>query len=125
MTTRDLVIIGGASDDRLERLIDYHELLLSSCDEDDEACFGKSGLAGIIISCGDTTTISSETKDKILKAGVPALFVSEDTAMTEKIILKAFESTKMQLYDTVKHDEIVSLFEEHFEFEKFLDAFNL
>ena len=123
--TRDLVIIGGASDDRLARLIDYHLLLLSSCDEEDEECFGNSGLAGIIISCGDTTTISSETKERILEAGVPALFVSEDTAKTEKIILKAFENTKMQLYDTIKHDEIVSLFEEHFEYDKFLECFGL
>ena len=125
ISARDLVIIGGASEDRINRLIEYHQQLIASCDDADDGSFGGCGLAGIVISCSDTTTISDAVKKKISEADVPALFVTEDTATTEKIILKAFESTKMQIFDTVKYREIENLFAEHFEYDKFLDTFGL
>ena len=46
-------------------------------------------------------------------------------ATCEQKLLKIYESTKLQVYDYNKIEEIEKLYREHFDIQKFLDTFNI
>ena len=53
------------------------------------------------------------------------MYVNEDTATAEKLILETYENTKLQVYEKSKMKEVETLFEDHFDFQKFLDTFSI
>ncbi len=109
--SRDIVIIGSGSKDRIKKIVEHSKKL-------------SSPLGGIIISCSrEGIGIKEENKKRIEDAGIPALIVEDDTEAVERKLLYCFENTKIQLYDDTKIKEIEDMFEKHFEFDKFLDIF--
>ena len=110
----DIVIIGSTSQKRKSKILN---LKINSS--------GNGKIGGIILTSGLPGKLDSETENQIIKAGIPAIYVEEDTALAEQIVLKAFENTKLQLFDTNKIKKIKLLFENHFDTEKFLDSFSL
>jgi len=111
---RDIVILEASSRLRLRSLLDYHRRL-----------GGQGGLGGLIFSCGFTEALDGESREAVLQAGLPALYVQEDTAAAERKLLEIYEGTKLQLYDLQKVAEIERLFERYFDLEKFLDTFKI
>ena len=77
----------------------------------------------MILTCGETEQVEAEVRDELVRAGLPALYVWEDSAATEERLFRLYENTKLQVYDTGKIAEIEQLFEEHFDSERFLDLF--
>ena len=124
LTARDLVIIGSNSDKRISKLIEYNKHLENTIPENTN-CFNKKGLSGIILTCGETEDISKKTRKKLIESRIPTLLVKEETADTEKIVLKAFENTKLQLFDSFKYQEIAGLFENHFNIEALFETFDI
>ncbi len=109
--SRDIVIIGSGSKDRIKKIVDHSNKL-------------SAPIGGIIISCSrDEIKVKEENKKRIADAGIPALIVEDDTEAVERKLLYCFENTKIQLYDDNKIKEIENMFEEHFEFEKFITHF--
>ncbi len=109
--SRDIVIIGSGSKDRIKKIVDHSRKL-------------SSPIGGIIISCSrDEIKVKEENKKRIEDAGIPALIVEDDTEAVERKLLYCFENTKIQLYDDNKIKEIENMFEEHFEFDKFITRF--
>ena len=108
----DVLIISASSTPRLRQILDYH------------AAIGhRGGIAGLILTCGETEPVEDEVRDALIGAGLPALYVREDSAATEERLFRLYENTKLQVYDTGKIAEIERLFEEHFDTERFLDVF--
>ena len=83
----------------------------------------KGHLGGLILTSASMYTLSIEIEKMILDAGIPVFVVNEDTAAAEKILLDAYTNTKLQVYDENKITEIKQLFEEHIDFQKFIDTF--
>lgn len=111
LKSRDIVIVGSGSKDRLKKIIEYSNKL-------------SEPLGGIIISCSrEEIGIKEKNKQRIEEAGIPALIVEENTEAVERKLLYAFENTKIQLYDNTKIKEIEDMFEKYFEFDKFIDLF--
>lgn len=109
--SRDIVIIGSGSKDRIKKIVEHSNKL-------------SSPIGGLIISCTrDGVRVKEDNIKRIEDAGIPALLVEDDTETVERKLLYCFENTKIQLYDDKKIKEIEQMFSEHFEFEKFLDHF--
>ena len=117
-TNGDCILIGSTSSARLASIIEYDKKLKS---------VGKNakGLGGIILTCGKSVPLKQDNINKIIKAGIPAIYVQEDSASSEMIVSDCFNSTKLQIFDDEKIERIVSLFNNHFEIEKFIKAFSL
>jgi len=108
----DIVLLGSASHSRKTKLLSYHRTL-SKLD----------ALGGLILTCGAMTPLDGDIENEIRESGIPCLFVQEDTASAEKIILDLFESTKLQLFDLEKVKTVERLFSEHFDMERFKRTF--
>lgn len=108
----DVLIISASSTPRLRQILDYHAAIRH-----------RGGIAGLILTCGETEPVEAEVRDEMIRAGLPALYVREDSAATEERLFRLYENTKLQVYDTGKIAEIEQLFEEHFDIERFLDVF--
>ncbi|MFP4363171.1 MAG: AAA family ATPase [Spirochaetia bacterium] len=106
----DLVVIGSGSERRIKNIIEYNKQMTGS-------------IGGLIITCGDASPVSDSLEKDILAAGIPTLFVSDDTATAEQRVLKSFENTKIQPYDAKKMREIEEMFEIYFDMDKFLDMY--
>ncbi|MBA7577736.1 hypothetical protein ES708_19589 [subsurface metagenome] len=83
------------------------------------------GLGGVILAGGNYVTLDSQIKKDIAAAALPALYVPEHMAICEQKLLKIYESTKLQVYDNNKIEQIEKLYREHFDMQKFLDTFNI
>ena len=83
----------------------------------------KGHLGGLILTSASMYDLSTEIENMILDAGIPVFVVDEDTAAAEKILLDAYANTKLQIYDENKIKEVKQLFEEHIDFQKFIDTF--
>ncbi len=108
----DVLIIGASSTPRIHLILEYHAAILR-----------RGGIAGVILTCGETEAVDAGARDALIRAGVPALYVREDSAATEERLFRIYESTKLQVYDTGKIAEIERLFEEHFAIDRFMDVF--
>ena len=120
LENKSLILIGITSKITIMNIIKYQKRTLSRI-----ANSGKNGIAGFILTCGDAYKIDPHLKKAIEESGIPALIVNTDTAGAEKTILDCFESTKLQLYDSTKINEVRNLFTEHFDTEKFIDSFKI
>lgn len=119
----DIVLIGSVYDRRIPHIIAYHKHLrrYGTVTYDGE----KQGLGGLILTCGDRAPFDERIRKNLEKADLPAVYVQQSTAVTEKLILNAFQSTKLQEYDDHKIKEIGELFENHFDIDKFFDSFDI
>ena len=82
-------------------------------------------IGGLILTCGRTDTVDPDVQKEILRTGVPALMVKDDTASAERKVIDISENTKLQTYDTKKIKEIEDMFEAHFRMDKLLDIFQI
>ncbi len=110
---RDIAVLASGSHRRLKRIIDYNTSLPSE------------KLGGIIITCSNDTMPDDESKQLLANSCLPAIAVKTDTADTDATLYKCFSNTKIQLYDKMKHEQIVKLFAEHFDAERFIKAYEL
>jgi hypothetical protein len=111
----DVVLLGAASHSRKTRLLSYNRTLRRV----------GSTLGGVVLTCGKTTPLDPEIEREIVAAGVPAVYVQEDTATAEQRIQTCFENTKLQVYDADKVRHVEELFSRHFDVEKFLHTFRI
>ncbi len=110
---RDIAVIGAGSHTRLQRILDYNQSL------PDEK------LGGIILTCS-TDKMPDKTQEKMLaNSCIPTIAVPNDTAESDALLYKSFTNTKLQLYDKMKHQLIVDLFNEHFDAKRFIRTFGL
>ncbi len=114
LRSRDIAVIGAGSHTRLKRIIDFNTRLPDS-----------EKLGGIILTCATDRMPDSTATEWLAQSGIPALVVSQDTADTDMTLHKCFNNTKLQLYDKKKHQQIVDLFAEHFDAERFIRAYGL
>ncbi len=117
----DCILIGSTSRERLASIIEYDGRLRTP---DGSGNCGR-GIGGIILTCGKTTPLNRNSVETLEKSGIPALYVQEDSASTELIVSQCFNTTKLQIYDNEKIEQIVNLFEDYFDMEKFIEAFSL
>jgi uncharacterized protein len=84
-----------------------------------------TGLGGLILTGGSYVRLDNAVRNDIEKAEFPAMYVQEHTAIAERKLLEAFESTKLQTYDAAKMADIERMFDQHFDLAKFLDTFGI
>ena len=106
----DIILLAIMSRNRRSRILKY-------------AAEMKGHLGGLILTSASMYDLSTEIENMILDAGIPVFVVDEDTAAAEKILLDAYANTKLQIYDENKIKEVKQLFEEHIDFQKFIDTF--
>jgi BioD-like phosphotransacetylase family protein len=110
---RDIALIGAGSHRRLKRIVEFNESLPGE------------KLGGVILTCSSAKMPDAETMELMANSCLPAIAVPQDTADTDLTLYKCFTNTKLQLYDRIKHELIVKLFEEHFDAERFIHSFGL
>jgi hypothetical protein len=106
----DILLIAIMSRNRRSRILRY-------------AAKMKGRLGGIVLTSARMYALSEEIESMILDVGIPAFVVEEDTAGAEEILLDGYANTKLQVYDKNKVEEVKQLFEEHIDFQKFIDTF--
>ena len=110
----DVVLLGAASRSRRSKLLMYQRAL------------GKGReIAGIILTCGHTTPLDPQIEEQIRASGIPTIYVQEDTAEAEEKIIQAFETSKIQVYDCLKYENVKKLFTEHFNYRHLREILNL
>ncbi len=110
---RDVAVIGAGSHRRVKQIIEYNNAL------PDEK------LGGLVLTCANDTMPDEETVGLLSQSCLPAIAVQQDTADTDAKLYKCFSNTKLQLYDKKKHQQIVDLFAEHFDTERFIRSYGL
>ncbi|MCK4543530.1 MAG: AAA family ATPase [Spirochaetales bacterium] len=108
----DVVLIAAGSKNRRSRVLNYAKRM-------------KGTLGGLILTCGESTPLWPEIESQIRESGIPAIYVQEDTAIAEQKIFDAYTNTKIQIFDEEKIRLVNKLFEDHLDFDKFIDTFNL
>jgi BioD-like phosphotransacetylase family protein len=111
---QNVVIIGAGSKNRLKRIIEFNRSQPK-----------RKKLAGIVLTCGESTDLYEESRIALENSDVPGLYVNEDTAQAEDLIKMAVENTKIQVFDKHKYEEIKTLFQEHFDFERLVEELQL
>ena len=106
----DILLLAIMSRNRRSRILKY-------------AAEMKGHLGGLILTSASMYDLSTEIENMIRDGGIPVFVVDEDTAAAEKILLDAYANTKLQIYDENKVEEVKQLFEEHIDFQKFIDTF--
>lgn len=106
----DIILIAIMSRNRRSRILKY-------------AAKMKDRLGGLVLTSARMYTLSEEIENMILDVGIPAFVVEEDTAGAEEILLDGYANTKLQIYDEHKVEEVKQLFEDHIDFDKFIDTF--
>jgi BioD-like phosphotransacetylase family protein len=112
----DLLLIGIASGDRLEKIIAWNNSLRER---------DGRGLGGIILTCADAACPQEQTQKAIADSGIPAFCINEDTAKAEHIVESCIENTKIQLYDQDKFEKVQAIFDQYFDLDKFLWSLRL
>lgn len=110
----DVVLLGAASRSRRTKLLMYQRALGK----------GKE-IAGLVLTCGQTTPLDPQIEEQIRESGIPTLYVQEDTAAAEEKIRRAFESSKIQVYDSKKYRTVQKLFTDYFDFGKLREVLDL
>jgi dethiobiotin synthetase len=110
---RDIAVIGAGSHRRVKRIVEFNQSL------------PEDKLGGIILTCATDKMPDAETMGLLANSCLPAIAVPQDTADADATLYKCFSNTKLQLYDKMKHHQIVDLFTEHFDAERFIRAFGL
>jgi BioD-like phosphotransacetylase family protein len=110
---RDIAVLGAGSHTRLKRIISFN------------AALPEAKLGGIILTCATDKMPDTNATEWLRQSGIPSIVVSRDTADTDMTLHKCFSNTKLQLYDTMKHQQIVDLFTEHFDAERFIRSYGL
>lgn len=106
----DVILLAASSRNRSSRIIRYAQKM-------------KGHLGGLILTSGEFTNLWPEIEREIEKSGIPAILVQEETAKAEQIVSNAYRNSKLQVFDKEKIELINDLFQKHFDFQKFLDAF--
>lgn len=119
----DIVLIGSSFDRRIPHIIAYHKHLKNYGTVTYEG--ERRGLGGLILTCGDKASLDSRVPSLLKRTELPALFVQQSTAVTEKLILNLYQNTKLQEYDDHKIKEIKDMFEKYFDTEQFFKSFNI
>ena len=109
---RDVLIISASSGPRIRLILNYHKKIIK-----------KGGIAGLILTCGETESIPVGIKKEIISNNLPSIYVSGDSANTEERLFQLYENTKLQIYDKKKVADIEDLFNEYFYTEKFMNCF--
>ena len=110
---RDIAVLGASSRRRLKKLIDFNRSL------------PEEKLGGIILTCATEDMPDASAMELLKDSGLPVIAVKQDTAESDALLYKCFNNTKLQLYDTMKHQLIVKLFEEHFDAKRFIRSFGI
>ncbi len=110
---RDIAVLGADSHARLKRIIEYNNKLPGE------------KLSGIILTCSTDTMPDQKSKKWLTKSNCPTIAVRQGTAETDMTLHKCFTNTKLQLYDVTKYQNVVNLFAEHFDAERFIKAYGL
>lgn len=110
---RDIAVLGAGSHRRLQKIIDYNNAL------------PKEKLGGVILTCSTPDMPDEKAMKMLSDSCLPAIAVQKDSADTDLTLHKCFTNTKLQLYDKLKHQHIVELFEEHFDAARFIKTFGL
>jgi len=113
LKSRDIAVLGAGSHTRLKRIIEYNKTL------------GEEPLGGIILTCATDRMPDAKARKWLNKSSIPALIVPQDTADTDMTLHKCFNNTKLQLYDKKKHQQIIDLFAENFDSERFIQRYGL
>ncbi len=112
----DVLIMSSAYQRRARTLLRFSRSLRER--------FGQ-GLAGLILTGGAYVRLDNAVAHDIVRAGFPAIYVQEHTAIAEQKVLEAFDSAKLQTYDANKVADIERMFAQHFDLQKFLETFNI
>lgn len=110
----DVVILSSHSERRLQKVLDFN----AKQPED-----GK--IAGIIFTCAKVGLRLKESIKQVVEHRVPGLYVAEDTSSADEKLYKCIKNTKLQQYDSKKHEQIEQLFNDHFDIERFLKTFGV
>ncbi|MDD4735914.1 MAG: AAA family ATPase [Kiritimatiellae bacterium] len=111
---QELIVSGAGSINRLRKILHYNATIPP-----------ERRIAGIILTCAQEVKRSRVQRQMLERSGIPTLFVTEDTTQTDAMLYKCFSNTKLQLYDSWKHEQILKLFEQYFDSEKFVRVFGL
>lgn len=110
----EIVIMGAGADQRLITIVE-HALSLPA----------EQRIGGIVLTCDASAETPPETRLLLATSGIPALSVDADTTEVDLRLMRCFDNTKIQVYDFEKYAQIESLFRQHFDAERFADAFGL
>jgi dethiobiotin synthetase len=110
----DLAILTADSRRRLQKLMEYHTSKPAG-----------EGLSGVILTCCNDSECHRSNRELVSAFDLPALYLRDDTSSTDAIIHEVISNTKIQPWDGDKMKQIERLFEEHFDFEKFLHTFHI
>jgi len=111
LAPRDIAVLGAASHRRLKRVLDFN------------ATLPNEKLGGIILTCAKSEMPNAIASQWLAESGIPTLAVTADAGEVDQVVYKAFTNTKLQLYDKQKHEQIVQLFETHFDVQRFMNKF--
>ena len=114
--SRDIVLLASSAERSIKSILKIDKMLKDS---------KKDGIGGLIFTCGRTERLSNWTLRNVHKLKIPSLFVTTDTAVTEKNLLNISSGTKIQAYDTLKFDQIKTLFREYLDMDKLIKILNL
>lgn len=110
----DIVILSSLSQRRLRMILEYNARQPEN-----------RRIAGIVFTSTKKRAPLEESVEAVKRFGVPALFVPDDTHSADEKVYTCIQSTKLQSYDADKSAQIVDLFAQHFDTERFLRAWDL
>ena len=111
-----VVIIAACSTYRIKKIIEYNTVLKREYDR---------GMGGFIFTCGEDDSLDDYISELLEEHSIPGLLMTKDSATAEADLLKAYENTKLQVFDNIKIHEIEKLFTNYFDMQKFLDSFHI
>lgn len=111
----DIIIMSSSFQKRSPGILRFNRKLKES----------SRGLGGLILTGGAYHPLDPQVRRDIERAGLPAIQVPEHTAICEEKLLEIYESTKLQVYDEGKVEQIEQLYAEHFDLDRFLETFHL
>lgn len=114
MKPGDLAILTADSKRRLQKLLEFHERQPEG-----------AGLSGMILTCCQDSGCHKENRALVAGSRLPVLYLREDTSTTDQKIHEVIAGTKIQPWDNGKMRQIERLFEEHFDFERFLQTYHI
>lgn len=112
----DVLMMSTAYQRRARTLLRFHKRLLEG---------SGHGLGGLILTGGSYVRLDNAVSSDIVKAGFPAIYVQEHTAIAEQKLLDVYDGAKLQTYDRRKMADIERLFEQHFDMQKFLETLDI
>ncbi len=111
----DIVILSSSHQARSRSILRFNRKLRE----------GSRGLGGLILTGGLYHPLDAVVRRDIEHSELPAVQVPEHTAIAEEKLLEIYQSTKLQVYDEGKVEQIERLYAEHFDLDRFLSTFGL